>query len=237
MSINSKIHPIQTNILKILIFQPEARFSELDNDSIPSDQLTFHIKKLLEIGLIEKNEKNLYQLTQKGKEFANRFDFDSETKKAIIERQAKLGVLVICTREKNGKKEFLFQKRLKQPYYGFHGQITGKIKWGESPDKAAARELMEETGLEAEFSLVGIEHKTDRDQSGMVLEDKYFFVFRAKKIRGKLLEEFEGGKNFWIDRNDIFTLKNVFENVPSILNALDKKELFFLEQSFTVSKY
>lgn len=237
MSIDSKIHPIQTSILKVLTFQPEARFSELNTENIPSDQFTFHVKRLLETELVEKNEKNLYQLTQKGKEFANRFDFDSKNKKADIERQAKLGVLVVCIRKNEGKKEFLFQKRLKQPYYGFHGSITGKIKWGESPAEAAARELKEETGLEADLSLAGIEHKTDHDQSGVILEDKYFFIFRAENHRGNFLEEFEGGKNLWINRDGLSGLEDVFEDIPSVLDALEKKEFFFLEQSFTVSKY
>ena len=114
-------------ILRVLMFRPEARFADLNVPEYSNDHFTFHIKRLIELGLVEKNENRKYQLTIKGKEFANRFDV--ENSEIELEKQAKIGVLVVCVRNEGNKKEYLIQKRLKQPYFGFHGFITGKAKW------------------------------------------------------------------------------------------------------------
>lgn len=51
---------------------------------------------------------------------------------------------------KKGKKQYLVQTRLKDPFFGYHGYVTGKIRWGEKILEAAKRELLEETGMTAE---------------------------------------------------------------------------------------
>ncbi len=102
------MHAIQAGILKVLIFKTEAKFSELNPEKVSSDHFNFHVKKLLELGLIEKNRNDRYQLTKEGKEFANRFDVDSQ--KMAIERQAKIGVLIIPVKKKMERKNTLSSK-------------------------------------------------------------------------------------------------------------------------------
>src|SRR5687768_2225693 len=98
MKTNSEIHPIQAEILKELLFNPELTFSKLNKNKITNDQFNFHVKKLIHDGLLEKTEDKIYKLTLVGKEFANRFDTD----KKEIEKQAKVSVKMVITREKNG---------------------------------------------------------------------------------------------------------------------------------------
>src|SRR4030042_5914975 len=109
MAIENEIHPIQVNILFVLLFRTRARFTELNNLKVPSDQFNFHIKKLIEATLIEKTDQ-FYNLTPKGKEFANRFD----TENLVPERQAKVSALICCIRIVGGKTYYLMQKRLKE---------------------------------------------------------------------------------------------------------------------------
>ncbi len=220
--------------MRDLLYHPERKFSELNHKNIPSDQLSFHLRRLGELNLIRKTEGG-YELTASGKEFANRFD--TEDKKMILERQAKIGVLVSCTKQENGKNLYLFQQRLKQPSYGHYGFITGKVKWGESVFETASRELSEETGLEAKLSLAGIEHKIDYSETGELLEDKYFFVFRGDDPQGKLIENFEGGRNLWLDKDKALKLPDLFGDVPAVLDACESKTFRFWEQKFTVEKY
>src|SRR3989344_1267779 len=161
-----------------IILTPEARFSDLNVSRISTDHFTFHVKKLTELKLIEKTEENSYRLTVIGKEFANRFDVDTEN--VVLERQAKIGVLIGCVRGEGKDREYLIQQRLKQPYFGYYGFMTGKVKLGETVYETAERELQEEMGLAADLKLVGVRHKMDYDKDRRLLEDKYFYVFRGE---------------------------------------------------------
>jgi len=229
------LHPIQSNILRNLLFNPEARFSDLNMEHLPTDQFTFHLKRLMELELIEKINQNHYHLTLIGKEYAGRFDTDQRK----VERQAKIGVALCAVKKEGRVKRYLIQQRLKQPYWGYHGFPTGKIRWGETIIEAAARELKEETGLTADLSLVGAKHKMDYSQEGNLLEDKIFFVFRATNCRGTFLETIEGGKNFWLTEKEIFQLPNLFDGFSETfkIEATAGKNPIFLERKYKVSGY
>lgn len=227
-TIESEIHPVQSRILTALLFKPQAKFSKLNTTRMSTDHFTFHIHRLTDLGLIEKIAGN-YQLTTKGKEFANRFD----TAKKQLERQAKVGVQLICIKDS----KYLIQQRLKQPYYGFFGFLGGKISWGETVFETVKRELMEETGLTGKFKLVGIRHKMDYDQEGNLLEDKYFFVVKITNIKGKLKTRFEGGRNQWLTKKEYLQQENLFDGVEKSLQIAGQNGLVFSEEKYKVKKY
>lgn len=226
-----ELHPIQAEILMVLLFQTQASFSELNSTQLPTDHFSFHLRRLLQSGIIKKASKS-YSLTEKGKEFANRFDTDS----VVIEKQAKVGVLVCPVL--NGKpQKYLVQQRLKQPYFGFSGFITGKIQWGETITDCALRELKEETGLVGQPTLVGVKHKLDYNPEGTLLEDKFFFVFRIDEVQGELITEFEGGKNIWMTRQEIDQIPDLFDGVAETIKMTLANTLVFSETKYQVAKY
>lgn len=228
------IHNIQALILKALLFKTRAKFSELNVENWPSDQFSFHIKRLLEEKIIEKDQSGLYLLTLSGKDYANRFDVDSNILK--IEKQAKLGVLVVAILKDGQRLKYLMQTRLKQPFFGFRGFVTGKIKIGEEVSETAKRELKEETGLDGNVEQKAIYHERIFSESGELLEDKYFFVFVADNLSGKLINEIQGGKNEWVSEADLFK-GNIFYDIADLLKLTKQKTLTFSEKSYTVSKY
>ena len=154
MSYESSPHTTQIAILRHLLFVPEANFAALQKDSdLTSDHFTFHIKKLVESGYVIKTATG-YQLSPIGKEYANRMDTDENE----IEKQPKISVVAVLERNKDGRREFIAQQRLKQPYYGFWGRLGGKVRWGESFEAAAKRELKEETGFDVNVDcLISVE--------------------------------------------------------------------------------
>ncbi len=229
------IHEIQGLILKEMLLRETARFSELNIDNVSSDQFTFHLKQLADRGIIEKTKEGLYKLTASGKEYANRFDIDSDQIK--IEKQAKLSVLVVATQIKNEKKEYLMQTRLKQPFFGFRGFITGKTKIGESVFDTAGRELTEETGLTAlSLEHIMIYHERIFSVQKELLEDKYFFIFLAEDTKGDLISDFQGGKNEWVAETEVVN-GNIFYDIADLMTLIKDRNSGLLEKDYFVEKY
>lgn len=228
-----EIHPIQAGILMELLFHQEARFGQLNSSKVPTDHFNFHLQQLVSQKLIEKTVQGGYTLTREGKEFANRFDTDA----AKVERQAKIGVLIIAHRGRGRLEEFLMQERLKQPYYGYIGFVTGKVRWGEPILTAAAREFKEETGLTAKLTFRGLTHKRDYDQADNLLEDKIFLVILAEKIRGKLIENFEGGRNFWCPRSAVKRQTKLFSDIELELKQVTSSRVNLVEFPCQVREY
>lgn len=222
MSHEVKLHEAQTSILRALLFQPAANYASLQQPTgLSSDHFNFHIARLVELKLVEKVKRGQYKLTQRGKEYANRLDTDSNT----IERQPKSAVILALERVRNGKTEYLFQERLKNPYYGFWGLPSGKIRWGETVVDAALRESLEETGLAADFSVAGVYHEHVKSkETEELLEDKIFFVVRGTNTRNVLIEDFEGGKNEWMTFDEAFKKDKKFDSFKMEIDILSMEE-------------
>lgn len=233
MSYEASAHEAQMKILRYLLLAPSAGFAELQKTTdLSSDHFNFHIKKLIEVGYIEKVDEK-YTLTRIGKEYSNRMDTDDN----VIEKQPKISVALIIENEAG---EFLAQQRLKQPYYGFWGRPTGKIRWGEKMVEAAARELMEETGLTADLTVAGFYHKMDYDKdSGDLLEDKIFVLVYGKNATGELIVDGEGHHNEWLSDEGLHRQGKYFQSVPEI-TAIAKNNVAsvtnFMEHTYEYGK-
>ena len=224
MSLEVKVHDAQTVILRELLFHPSVSFAKLHKmTGMESDHFNFHLKKLVDLELVEKLSRGLYALTPRGKEYANKLDTDNNT----IERQPKVAVILVIERTEKGKKEYVFQERLKQPYYGFWGCPTGKVRWGETVEETAARELMEETGLTAECRTAGVYHElVYQGESGEQLEDKIFFVVHCTQPQGDLVEQFEGGRNSWMTREKALAQPKIFTSFDIEIDIVTSGETF-----------
>ncbi len=234
MALEVTIHDAQTRILRELLFHPEAGYTELQKPTgLSSDHFNFHIKRLGELGLVEKVGRGRYHLSARGKEYANKLDTDNNT----IERQPKVAVLLAVTRiSGDGQVQYLCQERLKQPYFGYWGFPSGKMRWGETILQTAARELKEETNLEADHDYLGIYHEhAYQAESGELLEDKLFFVVQCRDVRDKLLEQFEGGRNVWLTAAEIQAQPKKYTSLPTEL-AMAEGKLTFAEEQHRYSK-
>ena len=201
MSHEAKIHEAQTKILRELLFQPTVNFAKLQNiTGLESDHAKFHIKRLVELNYVVKKDGG-YSLSIIGKEYANKLDTDSNT----IERQPKSTTIMIVKNPKTGK--YVIQERLKNPYFGFMTFFSGKVRWGESVYETAVRETLEETGLETtvdDWQWRGIYHeRVNHSDKNEIVEDKLFYIFYTEKFSGKLITDFEGGRNYWMDLDEV----------------------------------
>src|SRR3989344_584214 len=195
----SQLHEIQLKILKNLLFADGLRYAKMKPDpEIENNQFDFHLDQLTEGGYIDKRDK-VYKLTNFGKEYANRMD----TEEVVVAKQSKVSAWVCCTRRRGGQVEYLIYTRLKQPFYGCQGFMSGKVKYGEKVIDAARRELGEETGLVGEPKIVSIKHFLVYDkQSNVLVEDKFMFLCLAKNPVGEIRPHDEG-KYEWVGEIDL----------------------------------
>ena len=227
-----KIHEFQISILRELLFKPEARFRDLKKVDVTNDHFTFHINHLIKEGLIIK-QNGRYSLTDQGKEFANRMDTDA----LKLERQAKLAIAIHAVRKNKGTTEYLVHRRLKEPFYGWYGSHSGKVRWGENPLDCAQREFLEETGLAGKFTLKGIVHYHHFHKDGRLLEDKYFWVFRVENTKGDFKEKVPEGENIWMTEKEYRELKNVFATFDEIIDVINGKKLVYIDRTKFVESY
>lgn len=136
------------------------------------NQFSFHLHQLEELWYVVKLwDRRL--LTLEGKEYAGRISDESQK----IEKQPKLSVLLWCTRDGVDGLELLVYTRLKHPFYGKQWLFGGKIKYGETIEQSAERELYEETGYIGSAKLIGVKHYlVYSDTNHQLLEDKYMRV-------------------------------------------------------------
>lgn len=224
MSLDVNMHDAQMSILRELLFHPSVGFAKLQKSTgLSSDHFNFHLQKLIELNLVQKISRGSYALSIKGKEYANKLDTDSHT----VERQPKTSVILVIEKKIDGIKHYVFQERLKQPYFGFLGLVSGKVRWGETIVETARRELMEETGLTADCRIAGVYHEIayqyDTDDQ---LEDKIFFIIHCVGLKGKMITEFEGGRNSWMRLDDVMSKSKVFKNLDRKIGLVYSDDSF-----------
>ena len=226
MSYEANAHDAQMMILRKLLLSSSSNYASLQKaTNLTSDHFNFHIKKLVDADYVIKTNDGKYTLTRMGKEYANRMDTDDNS----IEKQPKLSVALIIQKGDT----FLAQERLKQPYYGFWGRPTGKIRWGETMLQAASRELLEETGLTADLVVGGFYHKMDYDElSGELLEDKLFVLIHGTNPKGTLIVDGEGHHNEWLTNEQFAQKETAFQSVSTITALAVGKEIGYIEQRY-----
>ncbi len=204
---NIKLHEFQLVIIKNLSLKPEARFNDLLIEGLKSEHMNYHLQKLIDLCLVEKAATK-YRLTDRGKDYSNLLDDNIE----IVEKQPKSSVLLHVVQKRPGTKELehLVCRRLRQPYFGKVGKLTGKVRFGETLRQAAERELYEETGLKAKsVNLEEIYHKVRRRQDGTTAQDVIFYIFFINEVYGTFINKTPHQENFWLTSRELTTNKNL----------------------------
>lgn len=226
------LHKIQMRILKELVFRPHARFTDLNRLDLTSDHFTYHLARLVDAGLVVKN-RGYYSLTDSGKEFAGRID----TETVVIQKQAKIGVIVCAVKKQGNGEEYLVHTRLKEPFYGHQGFVTGKVKYGEEILEAAKREFEEETHLTGEPELFAVYHYRHFSLEKELLKDQIFFATQIVNPSGKLLSRHTEGKNQWVPYQSMKSLDKPFPGIAEVTEDLRSGGLGFRERRFVIEEF
>jgi hypothetical protein len=197
---------------------------------LESDTFKFHLRKVIDFGYVEKRLTGEYHLTASGNEFANNLD----SAKRTIQKQPKLSVLIVASKQaENGNELFLVQKRLRRPFLGFWGCLSGPVRWGEEAEETAERELRKQTGLTGSFTVRTFFRKRDyKTGSGELLEDKLFFVIEATGVKGELSNAWAGGFNQWMTADELSGQTNKFESSVDAIEILQMNKTYISQKAY-----
>lgn len=209
---------IRKNIILKMIHKPEAKFSELWDKDVESNTFAYHLKKLESEGLIEKCDE-VYILTSEGKKLTAFIEGNTGDRAALPTPT----VVVVVMRE--GK--LLCQRRLKEPFYGYHGFISGKINFGFNVLECAKRDLMEEANLEADFEFKGMGMTKTFNNNKLGFHHFFYYVL-ATNPKGELKQKTHKAENFWIKLEDTENLER-FPDFDDIVQLLQQNSFFIRE--------
>jgi ADP-ribose pyrophosphatase YjhB (NUDIX family) len=193
--INAMLSYVQELIIGRLITSEGLRYSKLRPEDVDDDLYNYHLQELVKKGYVEKNKDNLYVLSDKGKEHAQKFD--------AAGKFYGHNTIMIAAHVFNEAGEVLMQKRPRHPYKGdIYPGIAGKVLPGESFEEASSRKLAEETGLECIFTFIGAVRSIRRQPDGSVFEDSIYHHCVGNDPQGELLEKTVFGEHFWASIED-----------------------------------
>lgn len=218
--------------MRQLFTHESLRFSAINIQDIPSDQLSYHLRQLMKYGVIEKNADNQYKLSVKGRGLAILMDNPSNK---FIE-QGFIACRIILSREHDGQTQYLMQKRRKVPYLSNFSEPGGKIGFGEDVITGATRNMANETGLTCDMVVCGLAHFRDCYKE-QIVQDKFFFVIKATNPHGELLIDGPTGINSWMTLADIANNPKTHQGVIDMIKITEDKNRWFLEDVHFTDKY
>lgn len=204
------IHKLQKILLKKLTLAPQLRFRDLSISGLESEHMNYHLKKLISLQLVTKTDNN-YELIDFGKDYTNLLDDNVD----IVEKQPKTSIIVNAVRKNaQGEVENLMSKRLRQPYYGKVGRISGKVQFGETFEQATARELIEETGLTTDkYHLTELYRKMRKRENNEFVQDVIFYISKVINPSEALISKTKCQENFWITQVEIQKRDDVYDDL------------------------
>ncbi len=129
------MHIYQKNILDQLRINKSQKYSQLKPENVESSHFKYHLNQLIIDGLVEKQDRGVYRLTNKGKTAVDNLSRIGVNKKD----QPKVITYTLIEDQDN----YYLQKKDKEPYLGLLNMIGGKVHIGEQSIAAAKRELLE----------------------------------------------------------------------------------------------
>ncbi len=207
--------PIQNHILSRLKNAKNLRYSEMQPDKVPNDLFNYHLQFLVKKGMVIKSGDG-YSLSENGIKHVA----DPHPHNNALTSLFKINVITIVSRKVRGKIEILNQVRTSNPSYGKIGIMGGVVLKGELIEPAAKRKLKQETGLDADFRLVGCERRI-MYKKGEIFSDVMFPIAYSDSVSGELIEDTEFGHNMWVSIDEAIKNESIeFDYIQGIRTAL-----------------
>jgi hypothetical protein len=208
--------PIQNYILSKLKNAESMRYTDLRPRGIPNDLFNYHLQFLVQKKFVQRDTQG-YALDDAGVKHVA--DPDVSLGEEKIASLFKVNVITLVSRVHDGQLQILDLVRHSHPSFGKIGAMGGIVQKGESIEAAATRKLRTETGLEANFKIMGIERRMMYD-GGKLFSDILFPIGYADHFTGELIDT-EFGHNFWVSIEEAIQHESSdFDSIKAICTVL-----------------
>lgn len=217
-------HHIQKSIVYDLAFADSLRFSDLKPDDMENKAFTYHLKKVMRAGLVEKLEDGHYALTMKGRRIG----------KGALKKESRLldraySILLLAVRRSEDD-AWLLYKRSNQPLLGLTGFMQAQPVAEADARDTAQKTAREQTGLTAEFNVHG--HGYFRVYRNKELESFiHFTLLVAHDPQGQLLETAESAGYSW-QQTPNFERPDMLPNMQTLHKMCEAAPGSFAEATF-----
>ena len=219
-------HHIQRTIVYQLAFADSMRFGELKPDTIESKLFTYHLKKVVAAGFVEKTEDGSYALTLEGR----RVGKGALKKQSRMIDRAYSVLLLAIQRPDDGA--WLLYRRQTHPMLGLTGFMHAQPVANQPIAETAAQVCKQETGLTGEFSVHG--HGYFRVYRETQLESFiHFTLLKCTRIQGELRQNSEQAEYYWAQKPD-FAAPNMLPNMQTLRKMSEAPAGTFADESFDI---
>jgi len=214
-------HFIQRDILRSLSRHGSQSFSELRPDGIANNLFGYHLKQLINNGIVERKNEH-YGLTAAGIQYVS---LATRTNIDILPSPKIFCLLII----ENDSGNFIMHTRNASPFVGQYTFPGGSLFYGESLGELTQRQLIEKVGLQIQLTHKGIANIRHQHGSN-VWSHNYAHIYYTKvdgspRIRSKDARFTPA----WINISEVDD-ERLMPDIREILGATkDNKEFFYLE--------
>ena len=219
-------HHIQKAIVYKLAFNEALRFSQLKPDDLDNKLFNYHLKLVINAGLVKKDENGLYSLTAEGRRVGV-----GVLDKQFTDLDRAHSVLFLIIRRKSDSAWLLF-KRKTHPLLGDTGFMHVNPVATEDVFKTAQDRLMAKANLTASFKYLGSGYFKIFEESGLE-SYTHFTTLVAEDAEGELKQNNDKGEYFW--QADIQDIKGeLLPTAQALLQQYESGQPFFIEQTFNL---
>lgn len=215
-------HHIQRSIVYRLAFSRGLRFSELKPDVLENKLFTYHLKKVLSAGYVQKSSDGLYSLTPEGRRLGVHV-LETEN---ILPALADSVLFLLIRRASDGA--WLLYRRKTHPLQGRVGFMHCRPEIDQnSTDTAAA--CLQKIGLTGTFKVLGGGYFRVYEREELE-SFTHFTLLVCEDAAGELKSDDEFAEYFWQQDPD-FRAADMLPNMKSLVARYEHGETFFLEET------
>jgi hypothetical protein len=219
-------HYLQREIIYQLSFRVHARFSELQPDRVENKLFTYHLKKVVGAGYVEKNADGLYSLTPKGRRLGTGA---AERQDELVVERAHSVLFLVIRRASDGA--WLLYRRGTYPMLGYGGFMHANPDTNKEAHIAAAEACREKTRLTGDFTALGSGYFRVFEREKLE-SFTHFTLLYCDDIQGDLQPHDDKAEYFWSD--DPLASSHQFPGTELLMNLYVQKQPFFVERTFAI---